>query len=91
MLGMTACQLALEGKSGLMAAVERISDEPYQVRFTGIPVSSVANQEKKVPEDYINPAGNDVTEKMMAYLRPLIQGEPPMIYKNGIPAHLILY
>lgn len=91
MLGMTACQLALEGKSGLMAAVERISDEPYQVRFTGIPVCSVANQEKKVPEDFINAEGNDVTEKMMAYLRPLIQGEAPVIYKNGIPAHLILY
>lgn len=91
MLGMTACHLALEGKTGLMAAVERISDEPYQVRFTGIPVRSVANQEKKVPEDYINAAGNDVTEKMMSYLRPLIQGEAPVIYKNGIPAHLILY
>lgn len=91
MLGMTACHLALEGKTGLMAAVERISDEPYQVRFTGIPVCSVANQEKKVPEDYINAAGNDVTEKMMSYLRPLIQGEAPVIYKNGIPAHLILY
>ena len=91
MLGMTACHLALEGKTGLMAAVERISDEPYQVRFTGIPVCSVANQEKKVPEDYINAAGNDVTEKMMSYLRPLIQGEAPVIYKNGIPVHLILY
>ena len=91
MLGMTACHLALERKTGLMAAVERISDEPYQVRFTGIPVRSVANQEKKVPEDYINAAGNDVTEKMMSYLRPLIQGEAPVIYKNGIPAHLILY
>ena len=91
MLGMTACHLALERKTGLMAAVERISDEPYQVRFTGIPVCSVANQEKKVPEDYINAAGNDVTEKMMSYLRPLIQGEAPVIYKNGIPAHLILY
>ena len=91
MLGMTACHLALEGKTGLMAAVERISDEPYQVRFTGIPVCSVANQEKKVPEDYINAAGNDVTEKMMSYLRPLIQGEAPVIYKKGIPAHLILY
>ena len=42
MLGMTACHLALERKTGLMAAVERISDEPYQVRFTGIPVCSVA-------------------------------------------------
>lgn len=91
MLGMTACQLALEGKSGLMASVERISDAPYQVRFTGVPVCEVSNQEKKVPEDYINEAGNDVTEKMMAYLRPLIQGEAPVIYENGIPKHLALY
>lgn len=91
MLGMTACQLALEGKSGLMAAVERISDKPYQVRFTGIPVSQVSNQEKKVPADYINEAGNDVTEKMMDYLKPLIQGEANVVYENGIPKHLALY
>lgn len=91
MLGMTACQLALEGKSGLMASVERISDTPYQVRFTGFPVCKVSNQEKKVPKDYINEAGNDVTEKMMAYLKPLIQGEAPVIYENGIPKHLALY
>ena len=91
MLGMTACQLALEGKSGLMAAVERISDKPYQVRFTGIPVSQVSNQEKKVPSDYINEAGNDVTEKMMDYLKPLIQGEAHVVYENGIPKHLELY
>ena len=91
MLGMTACQLALEGKSGLMAAVERISDKPYQVRFTGIPVSQVSNQEKKVPADYINVAGNDVTEKMMDYLKPLIQGEAHVVYENGIPKHLELY
>ena len=91
MLGMKACQLALEGKSGLMAAVERISDKPYQVRFTGIPVSQVSNQEKKVPADYINEAGNDVTEKMMDYLKPLIQGEAHVVYENGIPKHLELY
>lgn len=91
MLGMTACQLALEGKSGLMAAVERISDKPYHVRFTGIPVSQVSNQEKKVPADYINEAGNDVTEKMMDYLKPLIQGEAHVVYENGIPKHLELY
>ena len=91
MLGMTACHCALEGKSGLMASVERLSDEPYRVRFTAVPVSRVSNREKKVPEDYMNQAGNDVTEKMMAYLNPLIQGESPVIFKNGIPCHIRLY
>ncbi|MBS6195602.1 MAG: 6-phosphofructokinase [Clostridiales bacterium] len=91
MLGMTACQLALEGESGLMASVERVSDAPYQVRFTGVSVDQVSNREKKVPSDFINEEKNGVTEKMMAYLRPLIEGEPAVIYENGIPKHLCLY
>ena len=91
MLGMTACRCALQGKSGLMASVERLSSYPYQVRYTAIPVCEVSNQEKKVPGDYINEAGNDVTEKMMEYLKPLIHGETEVIYENGIPKHLYLY
>ena len=33
----------------------------------------------------------DVSEEMMAYLRPLILGEPAMQYENGIPVHIELY
>ena len=91
MLGMTACRCALQGKSGLMASVERLGSHPYQVRYTAVPVCEVSNQEKKVPDDYINEAGNDVTEKMMEYLKPLIHGETEIIYENGIPNHLYLY
>ena len=91
MLGMTACRCALQGKSGLMASVERISSHPYQVRYTAVPVCEVSNHEKKVPADYINEAGNDVTEKMMEYLKPLIHGETEVIYENGIPKYLYLY
>ena len=39
-----------------------------------------ANHEKTVPIDWIAPEGNDVTEKMMAYLRPLIIGEVNLKY-----------
>ena len=85
MLGMTACRCALQGKSGLMASVERLSSYPYQVRYTAIPVCEVSNQEKKVPDDYINEAGNDVTEKMMEYLKPLIHGETEVIYETFVP------
>lgn len=91
MLGMTACQLALDGESGLMASIERSSNTPYQVKFSGVPVAEVSNKEKTVPMDYINEQGNDVTEKMMEYLYPLIQGEVPVICENGIPKHLELY
>ncbi len=91
MLGLTACQLALDGQSGLMAAVERISSAPYQVQFKGIPVCEVSNKEKKVPADFINAEGNDVTDKMIEYLSPLIQGENQVVYENGIPKHIALY
>ncbi len=91
MLGMEACQCALEGKTGQMAAVIRKSHEPYQVTFGSVPVSQAANAEKKVPEEWITGDGHDVTEDMIRYLRPLIRGERREIYKNGIPAHISLY
>ncbi len=91
LLGMTACHCALEGKSGRMASIQRVSDEPYRVKFTSVPVSEVSNREKKVPENFISPAGNDVTESMMEYLEPLIQGESPVLFENGIPRHIRLY
>ena len=56
-----------------------------------VPVSEVANKEKKVPLSWITEDGHDVTEEMMAYLRPLILGEPAMQYENGIPVHIELY
>ncbi|MDY2938837.1 MAG: 6-phosphofructokinase [Fusicatenibacter sp.] len=91
MLGMKACQCAIEGKSGLMASIQRVSSSPYRVSYTAVPVCDVSNEEKKVPMEWITKDGHDVTEEMMTYLQPLILGEPAIRYENGIPAHLILY
>ncbi len=89
MLGMTACQCALEGKTAMMAAVIRTNDDPYEVRFDTIPVSTVANQVKSVPDEFINEEGNDVTQELIDYLRPLIRGEYSVMFKNGIPLHML--
>lgn len=91
MLGMKACRCALDGQGGRMAAVIRKSDRPYAVEYTAIPVCEVSNEEKAVPPDYINEDGNDVTEKMMDYLLPLVQGEVRQTYRNGMPVHISLY
>lgn len=91
MLGRKACQCALEGKSGRMAAIRRIQNNPYRIEVMDVAVSEAANAEKKVPMEWITTEGNDVTEEMIAYLRPLIQGEPEIIYENGIPCHIRLY
>lgn len=91
MLGRKACQCALDGKSGRMASIRRISDEPYRIELTDVPVSDSANAEKTVPREWINPKGNDVMPELIAYLKPLIQGESQVIYQNGIPCHIRLY
>lgn len=91
MLGKTACQYALGGATGMMAAVIRTSDKPYATEFKALPVCDIANAIKSVPADYINDAGNDVTEKMVDYLTPLIQGEMNTVYENGIPKYIYLY
>ena len=91
MLGKAACQYALEGAGGMMAAVIRTSDKPYATEFKALPVCDIANAIKSVPADYINDAGNDVTEKMVDYLTPLIQGEMNRVYENGIPKYIYLY
>lgn len=91
MLGQKAFDCVVNGVTGKMAAIHRLGDNPYQVEFTAVDVSQVANHEKTVPTDWITPEGNDVTEEMMTYLRPLIMGEVNIKYENGIPKQLRLY
>lgn len=91
MLGQKAFDCVVNGVTGKMAAIHRLGDNPYQVEFTAVDVSQVANHEKTVPTDWITPEGNDVTEEMMTYLRPLIMGEVNLKYENGIPKQYKLY
>jgi 6-phosphofructokinase 1 len=91
MLGQKAFNCAISGETGRMAAINRLSNEPYRVEFTSVPVKDVANHEKIVPQEWITPDGADVTEEMMEYLKPLIQGQTNIKYENGIPAQIKLY
>lgn len=89
-LGRVAVRLGLEGLSGKMARLIRTSDEPYKVEYSSVDIAEVANLEKKVPLQWINEAKNGVTEEMMKYLRPLVQGEMSCRYKDGVPDYLVL-
>lgn len=91
MLGMTAADRALNGVSGEMAIVERLSSAPYRIRYGTTDIALVANLEKKVPDSCIHPQGNDVTEQMLEYLRPLVHGEVQVPMCGGVPVHLELY
>ncbi len=87
-LGQNALHLAEEGKSGVMSALIRTSNSPYETVLTHFDINGIANEVKNVPREWINEAGNDVTEDMLTYLRPLIQGEADIHYENGLPSYL---
>ena len=91
MLGTVACQRAIEGHQGVMSIVRRIQNDPYKVVYETIPTEQVANKEKTVPDSWITAEGNDVTQEMIDYLLPLIQGEAMANFRNGIPKFVYLY
>lgn len=84
-MGKAAVELALAGKNGVMPIVVRDNDEPYEWHIGDVDLAEVANQEKKVPANFITENGFEITEACRQYLMPLIQGEAYPIYKNGLP------
>ena len=89
-LGAKAVQLALAGQNAVMPTVERISDLPYKYRIGVAPLAKVANVEKFMPRDFITRDGFGITEKCRRYLAPLIQGEDPPKFRNGLPVYVTL-
>ena len=87
-LGVVAVKAALDGKTGVFSTLRRISDLPYTVDYYTEQVSVVANNEKLVPRSWINEQGNDVTQKMIDYLSPLVKGVAQVPYRNGLPDYI---
>lgn len=87
-LGEVAVEAALEGKSGVFSTIRRISNRPYSIEYATEDVAVVANTEKKVPRSWINQEGNDVTNEMLDYVRPLIEGVVQTPYRNGLPDYI---
>ncbi len=89
-VGCAAVSMALDGKTGIMASIQRTGNNPYESTFAPVAIESVANLEKTVPDAFINEAGNDVTEAFIEYALPLITGEIVPEFENGVPKQLVL-
>lgn len=87
MIGKAAVQSALEGKTAQMVCYHRMSNNPYYVDVVSHAIEDIANKEKVIPRTWINAAGNDVTEELLTYMRPLIEGETVMGYAKGVPVY----
>lgn len=71
--GEEAVRAACAGESGKMVGFIRESASPYKVRTTLIDVHDVMLVEKKMPDAYINEAGNGVTQAFLDWCAPLNQ------------------
>jgi hypothetical protein len=60
-----------------MISFERLAVPEYAIAYRLQDLDQIANQEKTVPEAFINAAGNGVTDEFLAYARPLIGGPLP--------------
>ena len=87
-VGKAAVEFAVKGMNAVMPTIVRKSSKPYKWVIGSVPLSEVANQEKKLPRDYITPDGFGITGPCRRYLLPLIGGEAYPPYKDGLPEYV---
>ena len=88
-VGEAAVKFALEGKSGVMPVIKRVSNNPYRWKIGEAPLSRVANREKMMPKSYISADGMGITPAARRYLAPLIRGEDyPPYDRDGLPKYV---
>jgi 6-phosphofructokinase 1 len=75
LVGREAVRLAAAGVSGVMVSLEREPGREYRVRTGTVALEVVANQQQRLPGEFIAADGNGMTEAFVAYATPLI-GEP---------------
>ena len=83
--GRAAVEAAVAGESGYMVAFDCSRENGYECRTKLIPLTSVANYEKKIPLEWISDDRCGVKQEFIDYLLPLIQGEPPRVLESSLP------
>jgi 6-phosphofructokinase 1 len=77
LVGVAALQAAVcdDILSGSIA-IKRKATKKYAVEFEVVPLRSVAKETRHMPDEFINKAGNDVTQAFIDYARPLVGALP---------------
>ena len=75
-VGAEAVKAAVAGTKSGTVTMTRRAGEDYVIDFAIAPLNTVAKFTREVPDEYINAAGNNVTEAFLAYARPIVGGIP---------------
>lgn len=84
-VGAEAVKSALAGENAKMICI--IREGEYEVSYKAVDVSEISNREKIFPKDWII-NGNDIADKFLTYIVPLVKGEVNLIYENGMAKYL---
>ena len=76
-VGEKAVQYAMGGAGDGSVAIRRVGD--YAVDYPLIPLETVAGKTRVMEDEFIAPAGNDVTPAFYDYLRPLLGADMPEV------------
>ena len=89
--GAYAVKAAIAGETDKMVILKRdYSAKEYKCEPALMDVALAANTEKKIPAEWILPAGKGLTQDYVDYALPLIQGDCKAPLEDGLPrfAHL---
>ena len=89
--GAYAVKAAIAGETDKMVILKRdYSAKEYKCEPALMDVALAANTEKKIPAEWILPAGKGLTQAYVDYALPLIQGDSKAPLEDGLPrfAHL---
>ncbi|PTY06377.1 6-phosphofructokinase [Opitutaceae bacterium EW11] len=84
--GQAAVRAAIDGETDKMVTLLRGDGDHYTCETGLAPLSDIANGVKKLPREWINEDGVSMNFQFLRYAQPLIQGETPVPYENGLPA-----
>ena len=87
-LGKKAVALSEESVTASMVTLKRVSNDPYEVAYGYAEIKHIANEARSIPLDWISPSRNDIEQPLIDYLAPLIVGEMPITYQNGLPVYM---
>ncbi len=83
--GQAAVRAAIAGETDKMVVLVRGDTEHYTCETGLALLSEIANGVKKLPGEWINEDGVSMNFQFFRYALPLIQGEVPVPYDNGLP------
>ena len=84
MCGRAAVKFAMSETSGSVA-IKRLPGSRYKVEFFRTELANVAEKTKSLPDEFIAPEGNNITDTFVKYALPLTGGLPKTEYLGNYP------